>query len=67
MVNHVSVAIALIVVGEPSSLLGTAECEEVAESRDYFVGRAGVLAGDNTLQNERGTPFDSPAARTDRR
>ena len=39
---------------------------EVAESRDYFVGRAGVLAGDNTLQNEPVTPFDS-AARIDRR
>ena len=33
---------------------------EVAESRDYFVGRAGVLAGDNTLQNERVSPFDAP-------
>jgi hypothetical protein len=32
---------------------------EVAESRDYFVGRDGVLAGDNTLQTERVSAFDS--------
>jgi len=33
---------------------------EVAECSDYFVGRDGILAGDNTMMGPRARPFDAP-------
>ncbi|MDB5351229.1 MAG: hypothetical protein JWN86_2476 [Planctomycetota bacterium] len=33
---------------------------EVAECSDYFVGRDGILAGDNTMMGPRSRPFDAP-------
>ena len=36
---------------------------EVADFSDYFVGQSAILAGDNTLQEERVKPFDAAVDR----